>query len=242
MASDDSEWQPSDALFDFLDNCLIRLAKKTVKYDQDLLRLRAEVKQTAVPDEDNAVGGLLMVILEQWPFIQRSSAIPDAENISHWLTRFLLVVARNGGDLEFIACVRGKIESLTMLHQCLGWLKKGPDGHFMEGNNFQVVEPPSEEAPTMGTLADRWILEGTDAKEEWQPPTPPASEGDDHPALGKWKQLGIEEAIVEGAIGELILCLCSQYADIRRQAVMELRSCMKALQVCTPPGQKATSR
>ncbi|CAL8578272.1 hypothetical protein XPA_004063 [Xanthoria parietina] len=230
MASDDSEWQPSDALFDFLDNCLIRLAKKTVKYDQDLLRLRAEVKQTAVPDEDNAVGGLLMVILEQWPFIQRSSAIPDAENLSHWLTRFLLVVARNGGDLEFIACVRGKIESLTMLHQCLGWLKKGPDGHFMEGNNFQVVEPPSEEAPTMGTLADQKILEGTDAKEEWQPPTPPASEGDDHPALGKWKQLGIEEAIVEGAIGELILCLCSQYADIRRQAVMELRRCMQALQ------------
>ncbi|KAL8657954.1 MAG: hypothetical protein Q9226_001420 [Calogaya cf. arnoldii] len=230
-SADDNEWQPSDALFEFLDSCLIRLARKTVKYNQDLLSLRGEARHTAAPDADIVAGYFLMVVLEQWPFIQTSTTLPDVVNISHWLTRFLLIVARNCGNLEFIDCVRDKVESLTTLQRCRVWLKKAPDVRFVDVIDFQIAQPPNDEASTLGTWVDETILGEEDAKEGWQAPTPPASEGEDHPGLGKLKQLGIEEAIVEGAVGEVMLCLCSQYADIRKQALMELRKWMKALQM-----------
>ncbi|KAL9615748.1 MAG: hypothetical protein Q9204_008676, partial [Flavoplaca sp. TL-2023a] len=228
--SDDCAWQPSDALFGFLDNCLTRLAKRTVKYDQDLLELRTGCESTVTLEADMVAGNLLMVVLEQWPFIQTLATVADAENISHWLTRFLLIVVRNGGNLELINRVRGKLESVTRLESCHIWLRKAPDGHFIKGVDFEAVQQPSRAAPAMTNVAAGNISGGEVAKEEWEPPTPPASEGEDHPGLGKWKQFGIEEGIMEGAIGELILCLCSQYAEIRRQALMELRRWMKTLQ------------
>ncbi|KAL8671196.1 MAG: hypothetical protein Q9168_004292 [Polycauliona sp. 1 TL-2023] len=238
--ADDCAWQPSDALFQFLDNCLIRLAKKTVKYDQDLLTLRVGIKQTPTHDADMVAGKLLVVVTEQWPFVQTSATIPDMENISHWLSRFLLVVVRNGGDAKFFDRIRGQVTRLTTLQQCQMWVKKGSVRHIAEGIDFEVLERPGHTTLKETNLADRKILKAEVRKEEWQPPTPPASEGEDHPGLGKWKKLGIEEAIVEGAIEELMLCLCSRYGEIRRQALTELQRWMKALQTSDYGEREAT--
>ncbi|KAL8783627.1 MAG: hypothetical protein Q9213_004487 [Squamulea squamosa] len=225
--ADDEEWQPSDALFGFLDDCLIRLTKRTVKYHQDLLELIAEIKRTSAPGASIVAGEFIMVVLEQWPFVQTSAIMPDIESISHWLTRFLLALGRNGGDLELIKCVQSKVKTLTTVQQCKFWLKKVTDDQFSEGLDFQILQLPLDDTPPLATLEKVY---GEQAQEEgWQPPTPPVLEGEDHPGLGKWKQLGMEEAVVEGAMGELILCLCSQYADIRQQALMELGGWMKAL-------------
>ncbi|KAL8769964.1 MAG: hypothetical protein Q9209_004211 [Squamulea sp. 1 TL-2023] len=224
---DDEGWQPSEALFGFLDDCLIRLTKKTVKYHQDLLGLIAEIKCTYAPGANIMAGEFIMVVLEQWPFVQTSTSMPDVENICHWLMRFLLVLERNDGDLEFIKCVRSKAEALTTLQHCKLWLKNAPEGPSFEGLDFRILQQPRDDTPPLAILEKGYGEQAP--KEGWQPPTPPTSESEDHPGLSRWKQLGIEEAVVEGALGELILCLCSQYAEIRQQALMELRGCMKAL-------------
>ncbi|KAL8862137.1 MAG: hypothetical protein Q9178_001593 [Gyalolechia marmorata] len=228
---DDENWQPSDALFRYLDDCLVRLAKKTVKYHQDFLGLSAESKRTDNPNAYIPSGEFLMVILEQWPFMQTSTMMPDTENIGHWLARFLLILARNGGDVGFIDSVRSKIASLTFNQHSDVWLKKVSGGHFFENQNFHLVQPAMPETCPSATLAGGQAEVEQTRKKQWQPPTPPTLEGENHPGLGKWKQLGIEEAVVEGAIGELMLCLCSRYADIRKQALVELRAWMKALQM-----------
>ena len=228
---DDENWQPSDALFRYLDDCLVRLAKKTVKYHQDFLGLSAESKRTDAPNACIPSGEFLMVILEQWPFMQTSTMMPDAETIGHWLARFLLILAHNGGDVGFIDSVRSKIASLRLNQHSDVWLKKVSGGHFFENQNFQLVQPAMPETCPSAMLAGGQAEVEQTRKKQWQPPTPPTLEGENHPGLGKWKQLGIEEAVVEGAIGELMLCLCSRYADIRKQALVELRAWMKALQV-----------
>ncbi|KAL8997186.1 MAG: hypothetical protein Q9169_003452 [Polycauliona sp. 2 TL-2023] len=239
-SSDDCAWQPSDALFGFLDSCVIRLAKKTVKYDQDLQRLRVGIEHTATNEADMVSGKLLMVVMEQWPFIQTSATLPEMENISHWLARFLLIVVGNGGDRKLIDRIRGQIERLTTLPKCQKWLKKVLDKQFTGGVDFETVQQSDNETATVATLANVMVSAQVGLKEEWRPPTPPASEGEDHPGLGKWKQLGIEEGIAEGAIEDLMLCLCSRYAEIRRQGLMELQKWMKALQTSQYSEREAT--
>ncbi|KAL8678966.1 MAG: hypothetical protein Q9186_004734 [Xanthomendoza sp. 1 TL-2023] len=225
----EEQWRPSDALFKFLDGCLTRLTQKTVRYQQDLLGYTADLKHTASLASENVSGEFLMVIVEQWPFVQDSTLMPDTENIRDWLTRFLLVLVHNGGDVKFIDCVRGKIKALTS-QQDKTFTEKPPDGHFTKSLDVRLVPSSSDGPPQAVSLPVEQQQDDQAASKGWQPPSPPACEGEDHPGLGKWKQLGLEEAVADGALGELMLCFCSEYADIRKQALIELRIFMKALQ------------
>ncbi|KAL8812687.1 MAG: hypothetical protein Q9200_000831 [Gallowayella weberi] len=228
----EAEWRPSDALFKFLDGCLTRLTQKTVKYHQDLLGYSENLNHTASQASGNGSGEFLMVIMEQWPFVQNYTLRPDIENIIDWLPRFLLALAHNGGDMKFIDRVRNEIIALTVNRQDRTLIKKSPKGGFSKSIDVQLMPSGSDEPPQGVTPAvEQQQQQNVQAASKgWQPPSPPAYEGEDHPGIGKWKQLGLEEAVVEGALGELILCFCSRYAHIRKQALMALRIFMKTLQ------------
>lgn len=228
---DDEEWQPSEALFKFLDSCLTRLTKKTVKYHQDLLGFVMEIGHSSTLDSDPVAGEFLMVVLEQWPFLEESAITPDFENISQWLTRFLLILTRNGEDSRFIDLFRSKIEALTASQQSRLWLGKAPEARFMKSLALKPVPLVFDERPQPVVLAAGQHHDDHAPSKSWHHPTPPASEGEDRPGLGKWRQASVEEAVVEGTVGELMLCLCSKYGEIRKQALIELRVLMKALQV-----------
>jgi nucleolar pre-ribosomal-associated protein 1 len=58
----------------------------------------------------------------------------------------------------------------------------------------------------------------------------PAPESDNHPELFRWAQKDIDLAIEDGDIDALILCLCSQHTDIRRQAHGQIIKARHALQ------------
>lgn len=58
----------------------------------------------------------------------------------------------------------------------------------------------------------------------WPLPQAPPEEDEDHRILSRWKQESIPEVVLEGSVGELMLCLCSKYMDIRRQALSALRA------------------
>ncbi|KAL8807325.1 MAG: hypothetical protein Q9182_000830 [Xanthomendoza sp. 2 TL-2023] len=226
----EAEWRSSDALFKFLDGCLTRLTQKSVKYHQDLLGYSADLSHTASQASGDVSGGFLMVILEQWPFVQNSTRLPHFENIINWLTRFLLVLAHNGGDMKFIDRVRNRTIDLIVNRQHKVLIKKSSNGDFSKSIDVSFVpsgfDGPLQEAGS--AVEQQHDVQA--ANKSWQPPSPPAYEGEDHPGIGKWRQLGLEEAVMEGALGELILCFCSRYAHIRKQALVELRVFMKALQ------------
>ncbi|KAL8706027.1 MAG: hypothetical protein Q9201_000912 [Fulgogasparrea decipioides] len=222
------EWQPASTIFEFLDGCFLRLSKQVVKYHQDFIRLRAHIHPTGSRTSDALHGMLLVVFKEQWPFLQKSVTKSEIQTISLWLSRFLLLLAQNDGNSKLPNHFRELFKDITGNKQFEKLLENPPDKQLPRNDAGAQREPPSgQEFPK--ALVGRVNQEEQAQEDEWKSPPPP-SENEDHPGLGKWKRFDIEESVVEGAMGDLILCLCSKYADIRKQALVELRSWMKGLQ------------
>ena len=60
-------------------------------------------------------------------------------------------------------------------------------------------------------------------------------EDERHAALHKWEREDLTEALEQGDIGELLLCLCSGHEEIRRQAHSAITRFMAKLKVCLQP-------
>lgn len=228
------EWEPTETLFEFLDDCFARLPKRAVKYHQDLLKQAAAIHHHLKPVGEYLGGELLMVVMEQWPFMQESAKPADLENITCWLSRFLLVAKRNGVDPELLEHIRSRMKSITSDKECRKLLKGSFKDQIDDRLSVELEQPDIPALPPPMVSQNEISKQEQDRGDVWTPPTPPGSEDENHPGLGKWKQLEVEEAIVEGAIGDLVLCLCSKFPDIRKQALNELRAWMKKLQVRLP--------
>ena len=62
-------------------------------------------------------------------------------------------------------------------------------------------------------------------------PSPPPQEPDDHPSLHCWRNETIEDAIADGMIGELYLCLCSEVKAVRMEALAGIQLVKTRIQV-----------
>lgn len=225
------DWHPVEALFEFLDDCFIRLSKKVVKYHQDLLEQTAELYGDGARAIRGQPGGeLLVVVSEQWPFIQRSATKEDLENISRWVSYYLSIQMKRDEGSNFFNHVRYCVEAVTTDEQCKKLLKEAPAEAFEDATNYDSAKSDKLATSPLKTWAVQEDGEADAGELEWGLPAPPPLESEDHPGLGKWKQFEVEEAILEGAAEELILCLCSKYADIRKQALIELRSWMRKVE------------
>lgn len=52
----------------------------------------------------------------------------------------------------------------------------------------------------------------------------PAQESENRPELRRWQNMNIDEALQDGILGSLALCLCSRYQEIRKQGLNALRA------------------
>ena len=66
----------------------------------------------------------------------------------------------------------------------------------------------------------------TDLDEASKLPEEPSN----HPALHQWQRYNLNDAVDNGSLADLILCLCSSHDEIRRQALMNLRLFASRLQ------------
>ncbi|KAL8686150.1 MAG: hypothetical protein Q9218_007312, partial [Villophora microphyllina] len=221
---------PPDTAFNFVDDLLQRLSKKGVKYHQDLLLLTEQIDPAAKNATEAPLGGFLMVLMEQWPFIQRSATKVDLESLSKWVSRLFLIMDRISKGSKLSHHVRDFIKHNTTSKGCKKLLEKTANEEYMPEPKIPLGSSPNiHETRTSQTLSDNIPDADQHKTDAWEPPSPPLPEDDNHPGLVKWKHLEVEEAVVEGAIGELALCLCSKYVDIRKQALAEVRSWMKRL-------------
>ena len=88
-----------------------------------------------------------------------------------------------------------------------------------ESESGSESNPPDEEFDQGPASRDNILLQG------------PREEEDDHRVLNQWSREMIPEVVLEGTLGELILCLCSKYMDIRRQALKGLRTLRDVMKV-----------
>lgn len=219
---------PSTDVLEFLDDCCARFTKVPIKYfdDLDVMCGRTAQSTTGLGPFSN----LLMTLVEQWPFKGGETATNNtADTIAQWLSRLLYLLKLIGEDETALEHVRDAlVESANVaykevLKDAFLWkmgkerakealkLATGADFSGSDRSSTSPVPRPTEEAEQHAKLRSAVDLE--------RPPV----EDKKHTGLTRWRKKELSEAIDDGDIGELLLCLCSEHPEIRIQAISNIR-------------------
>ncbi len=223
------ETQSSSArVFEFLDKCIIRFVQKSVKYYEDLNLLSNLCTDIDTPSWTGQISPLVAALLEQWPYVVKSAEESEKLEIAHWLARYIGYTKQLVGDDTLLAAVRAKLVGHAMDRKCLAVLEKAfqeqrKDG-FPENQQISIQQSPPKSfkehpQPTAFSADDEEILQGPEAEDE------------DHPGLRRWMRNDVQEAIDDGDLGELIICVCSEHKNIRKQALINIEKFMAKLEV-----------
>jgi nucleolar pre-ribosomal-associated protein 1 len=225
---------PSAEVLDFLDDCCARFIKVPIKYFDDLDAMCT--KASLAPADIGPFSPLLMTLVEQWPFKGGESATgPAAEALAGWLSKLLYLFNLVGENEAVLTLVRDSlIESAgsaykEVLKDAFLWkmykarakealkLATGADFSGSERSSASPVPQPEAEASAKtGPVIDLEL---------------PPPEDEKHTGLSRWRKKEIDEAIEDGDIGELLLCLCSKHQEIRIQAINNVRQLMATIGV-----------
>ncbi|KAF2272985.1 uncharacterized protein EI97DRAFT_436422 [Westerdykella ornata] len=231
---------PPTQILEFLDDCCARFVRSPIKYldDLDTMRFRLLEKDGNTgsfapfsPQSDLPFSPLLMTLVEQWPF---KGGKPEkgnpAEPLAQWLAKLLYLLKLVGEDETLLEAVRDSLVSSAdpayqqVLKDSFSWkmakekakeaLKSatGADFSGSERSNSTSVQP--EQASDLRTEAASVDL------------MLPPEEDEKHAGLNRWRRKEIDEAIDDGDVGELLLCLCSKHTEIRLQAVSNIQQLM----------------
>lgn len=222
---------PSNSLFEFLDNSILRCLRKPVKYYDDLAAIVSGLTLNTGEIEGCKVDLLLVTILDQWPFLTKSENLVVIKEVTLWLVRYLDFIMHNGGSLALLSTFREMFKRQVRDKDTRGLLEQALREPTICGTKDELkkINRSSQQAnnPSANLHQEASVELNKDIKVPQLP-----TEDEDHPALVRWAQMGISEAIKDGQIGGLILCLCSKYEDIRKQAILNLGKFSGILQVC----------
>ena len=225
------DWQPSERVYEFLQDCFTRLSKKGVKYLDDLQTLVEKGYNKVSMHGIDKISVLYMVLMEQWPFMASANRY-RVSNACRWILRLLGLSLNNGGDIKLLGRIRDNIISNTEDEECRLQLKEA----FREPIQIDGQSWPDEPNTSKPSKSEQ-PLGGKE--EEPSLPTkqsqslPYLVDDETHIGLIAWRKLKIEDAIKEGAVGQLILCLSSKLSDVRQQSLMALLTFMKTIEVGT---------
>lgn len=201
----------------FLDNCLCRIAKKPVHYE--------DLAASLLSDSNAPLSVLVACVLEQWPFILKSKDIEKEQSVARWVASLLKHLKLVGENKKALKSVRDSLSELSETKKTKSIFKKSLKGSDEQVND-QAPEPvdsssqPKSRAPTGPASTGLLDMFG-----------PLPVESQDHAELYKWEKEEVDIAIEQGRIGDLMLCLCSEHEEIRRQAFAAVTRLMAKLQV-----------
>jgi nucleolar pre-ribosomal-associated protein 1 len=241
------DWKPSLSLYEFLDNCILRLVRDPVHYCGEL-----EVSATPTDEAQLSLGkkkkgssNLLMIaIRKQWSFFVSANSKRDVLNATSWLDRYFDICARVGEDVSHLSSIRDHLAGQTADEKCRIALQKtfskpplmdmASSLKFLSGEKAKLtldekLDPVIDEDPIS---LMRKVLEV-----ELKPPAEP----EDYPVLGWWTKKDIPDVLEDGDIGKLLFCLCSEHGEIRRQGMINLHVLMSKLEVSDVPPPSSVS-
>ncbi|KLJ07129.1 hypothetical protein EMPG_17381 [Blastomyces silverae] len=191
---------------EFLDNCITRLVKKPVLY--------LDFAESLVGGGEENLSLLVCVVNEQWPFVVKSGQRDKQAIISSWISRFFGLLTVAGEDKRALKTVRDSVISSVENKKARSALKdafkNAKEAVDQNGNGHTLVTADASsksDTQDQGPVVNLTEMFGA---------LPVESES--HPVLNRWEREEIELALEKGHIGELMLCLCSEYGEIRRQA------------------------
>lgn len=204
----------------FFDNCACRVAKKPVHYYDLLGNLHQDASKPVSP--------LVSAITEQWPFVVKAGNATKESAVSAWIARVLGKLRQMGEDSKVLKAARDNLVNATEDKKVKYTFKKSLKGSEEDADDAKSAPVPAKPASD-SNQAPRVDLE------EIFGALP--TEGKTHNELQKWDREDLEVSVEQGRVGDLMLCLCSEYEEVRRQALANVSRFMTKLRVCsfTPP-------
>jgi nucleolar pre-ribosomal-associated protein 1 len=224
-------WAPSPALWTYLDECMLRLVRRPIKYQGDVLELLQRRSSVTPHDEDEPVSLLIIVLTEQWPFLATRQGQKDLSNIAIWLDRYLSLSKSIGENLGVIRNCRSYLQESTTDRTIERLLRRSNDNTTENPISKYNQAPLQETHNTISVSSSPRSLLDLGAKEYPYDTCEPPKEGSSHGGLNRWLKDDLADAIEGGHIGTLIMCLCSQFAEIRKQALANLKLLMSKLKI-----------
>ena len=221
-----------DATFDFLDDCVQRLIRKPLKYQDDLDALeRGNV--TAVAGDRHPVSMMLITVLEQWWFVPRSRP-NEAYDIGRMIDAYLTLSERIGEDENVISILRCKFDETAIRTEL--------DRSYLIGVNLTDKFKSEEQRHLPEEIEPREVIAETHTVENKSldddqllvVDTPPV-EPESHPELLRWIHKDVDSIIEENLTSGLVLGLCSIHFAIRKEALTNIRKLAAKLDASTHP-------
>lgn len=198
----------------FFDNCVSRVAKKPVHY-LDMVG--------SLTDDETATSPIVAAIIEQWPFVVKAGDENTEAAVSAWIGKFLGQLKKEGESSKALKAARDVLMEATEAKKIRSIFKKClKDKEDADDEDKMDIDS----GPTQATGTDKASSVDLDEIFGFLP-----TEGTSHNALHKWEREEIEAALEQGHVDELILCLCSEHEEVRRQAVANLVRFMAKLKV-----------
>lgn len=211
----DSEPEHLDTQLSFLDNCICRGAKKPVHY-ADLVR----ALQLAHPGGTGKISPLVAIITEQWPFVIKAGDAAAEKAVGTWIARLMGNLKQAGENSKTLKAARDHLCEAAKDKKTKSALKKSLKVSEEDRGELEDVAPtkPADSGKTATVQLEE--LFGA-----------LSTEGKTHNALHRWEREELEVSIEQGHIAELMLCLCSEHEEVRRQAYNNLSRFMAKLRV-----------
>jgi nucleolar pre-ribosomal-associated protein 1 len=197
----------SDALHQqliFFDNCVSRVAKKPVHY-LDLLQ--------SLSSDSGTTSALVAVIVEQWPFVVKAGDASVETAVGSWIASLLGNLKQAGESTKTLKAARDALIEATETKKTKSLFKKS----LKEADDVDAEDKMDIDSGSAVPTTNKVSAIDLDEIFGFLP-----TEGTTHNALNKWEREEIEEAVDQGHIGELMLCLCSEHEEVRRQAFANL--------------------
>ncbi|MCJ1435584.1 hypothetical protein MMC27_004958 [Xylographa pallens] len=222
------DWKASDALYSFLDNCILRLVRKPVHYLGELEKITKTVSAGTVgQNTKSSISLLFVVIMEQWSFLSEACSKAEFANATEWLTRYFEYSAYIGENVTMLRTIKSWVSGFSSIdsHE---YDPEGAGCKFFPTALPKGIQQSLKEDDTCIPKDDKTGSHVSDqapvAKSEvvllhLKPPDEP----EDHSGLGRWTNKPVLDALEDGAVGDLVLCLSSKYEEIRKQALISIR-------------------
>ncbi|KAG8629247.1 hypothetical protein KVT40_003112 [Elsinoe batatas] len=211
-------WKPNLEVWRFLDDCVGRLHKKPIKYLDDLDNI-ASTDSTVARGPPSSL--LALVLVEQVPFTSRL-AESDRDTVLNWCARFAKALEKIGEDERVVSTLSKliKAQKFNSSKAKLRDLRPRLDlTSNINGTAAGTLNGGKEIATNAQSDKGLHILFD-----------PPPQESDKHPSLTRYKRHDLEEVVQGEVLDSLILCLCSDYPEIRRQGTTAIQYTMERLQ------------
>lgn len=211
----DGDWTASKCLFDFLDDCIGRLVRRPIAYQDALDEIVASQEEKNTKNH-GPVSLLLLPLVEQWPFLVKNKP-EEADNVAEWLVRFSNALNTIHEDQTILSHLLQKLANTAQKDKRIAdifthALKNSASNVFTIPHHF-IADSSNEDS--LDVQQDYNLGEGTT---DFTISEPPPLEDENHPGLNRWMQKEVDEAIEEGPLRDLLLCLCSKHTSIRIQA------------------------